>query len=83
MFVRPDGSWLTPPLSLGILPGVMRTRLLRGDVSLDAPVREAVITCEMLAAPKGWCCVMHCAGFWLHDCRIQYRYPKRALNEVR
>lgn len=53
VFVRLDGYWLTPPLSLGILPGVMRTRLLRGDVLLDAPAREAVITREMLGRAEG------------------------------
>lgn len=53
VFVRLDGYWLTPPLSLGVLPGVMRARLLRGDVTLDAPVREAVITRDMLLRANG------------------------------
>jgi para-aminobenzoate synthetase/4-amino-4-deoxychorismate lyase len=29
VFVRLDGQWFTPPLSAGILPGVMRAQLLR------------------------------------------------------
>ncbi|RFP12777.1 MULTISPECIES: aminodeoxychorismate synthase component I [unclassified Duganella] len=47
VFVRVDGRWLTPPLSSGVLPGVMR------GVMLDDPqwqASEAVITRAMLAA---------------------------------
>jgi para-aminobenzoate synthetase/4-amino-4-deoxychorismate lyase len=47
VFVRVDGRWLTPPLSSGILPGVMRA------VMLDDPqwhASEAVITRAMLDA---------------------------------
>jgi len=47
VFVRIDGRWLTPPLSSGVLPGVMR------GVLLDDPqwqAGEAVITRVMLAA---------------------------------
>ncbi|GJJ02557.1 para-aminobenzoate synthase [Duganella rhizosphaerae] len=47
VFVRVDGRWLTPPLSSGVLPGVMR------GVMLDDPLwqaGEAVITRAMLAA---------------------------------
>ena len=45
VFVRLDGHWYTPPLSCGVLPGVMRA------VLLAAPAwnaREKVITLEML-----------------------------------
>ncbi len=45
VFVRLDGTWYTPPLSCGVLPGVMRA------VLLDAPAwhaRERVITREMM-----------------------------------
>ena len=45
VFVRLDDRWYTPPLSCGVLPGVMRA------VLLDAPAwqaREKVITLEML-----------------------------------
>jgi len=45
VFLRFGEEWLTPPLSSGLLPGVMR------DVMLAAPAwhaREAVITREML-----------------------------------
>jgi para-aminobenzoate synthetase/4-amino-4-deoxychorismate lyase len=45
VFVRLDDHWYTPPLSCGVLPGVMRTRLL------EAPAwhaREKVITLGML-----------------------------------
>jgi para-aminobenzoate synthetase/4-amino-4-deoxychorismate lyase len=47
VFVHIDGRWLTPPLSSGILPGVMRA------VMLDDPqwnAGEAVITRAMLEA---------------------------------
>jgi len=43
VFVKANGKWLTPPLSSGLLPGVMRA------VVLDAwGASEAVITREML-----------------------------------
>ena len=31
VFVKLNGQWLTPPLSAGVLPGVMRARLLEDD----------------------------------------------------
>ncbi|MCK2127040.1 bifunctional anthranilate synthase component I family protein/class IV aminotransferase [Thauera aromatica] len=40
VFVRIDGEWLTPPLRAGVLPGVMRARLL-ADPRWQA--REAVL----------------------------------------
>lgn len=46
VFVRIDGCWYTPPLSCGLLPGIMRA------VMLAAPAwkaKERVITREMLA----------------------------------
>jgi para-aminobenzoate synthetase / 4-amino-4-deoxychorismate lyase len=43
VFVKLDGKWWTPPLSSGLLPGVMRGVLLE-DASLDA--RERVLTRE-------------------------------------
>ena len=47
VFLRLDGQWLTPPLSSGLLPGVMRA------VVIEAwGAREAVITPEMLAAAE-------------------------------
>jgi len=45
VFVRIDGSWYTPPLSCGLLPGIIRA------VILAAPAwkaRERIITREML-----------------------------------
>jgi para-aminobenzoate synthetase/4-amino-4-deoxychorismate lyase len=47
VFVRVDGRWLTPPLSSGVLPGVMRSVLL-DDPSWNAS--EATITRAMLEA---------------------------------
>jgi len=45
VFVRVNGQWLTPPLSSGVLPGVMRSVLL-DDPEWNAS--EAVITRAML-----------------------------------
>ena len=45
VFIRLDGQWLTPPLSSGVLPGVMRSVLLE-----QWQAKEAVITRAMLAA---------------------------------
>jgi para-aminobenzoate synthetase/4-amino-4-deoxychorismate lyase len=45
VFVRVDGCWMTPPLSCGVLPGVMRA------VLLEAPAwhaQEGIITRAML-----------------------------------
>ncbi|GGY90191.1 aminodeoxychorismate synthase component I [Pseudoduganella plicata] len=47
VFVRLDGQWLTPPLSGGLLPGVMRAVVIDGWGA-----REAVITPAMLAAAE-------------------------------
>jgi para-aminobenzoate synthetase/4-amino-4-deoxychorismate lyase len=47
VFVRVNGRWLTPPLSSGVLPGVMRGVLL-DDPDWDAS--EAVISRTMLDA---------------------------------
>jgi para-aminobenzoate synthetase/4-amino-4-deoxychorismate lyase len=49
VFVRVDGRWLTPPLSAGVLPGVMRSVLLDDP---DWNASEAVITRAMLAAAE-------------------------------
>ncbi|WP_229459286.1 chorismate-binding protein [Massilia cavernae] len=45
VFVQLDGQWLTPPLSCGVLPGVMRSVML-AEPALNAS--ERVITREML-----------------------------------
>jgi para-aminobenzoate synthetase/4-amino-4-deoxychorismate lyase len=45
LFVCLDGHWLTPPLSEGVLPGIMRGLLL-DDPTMNA--REAVLTLEDL-----------------------------------
>jgi len=45
VFVRINGQWLTPPLSAGVLPGVMRGVLLDDP---DWHASEAVITRAML-----------------------------------
>jgi para-aminobenzoate synthetase/4-amino-4-deoxychorismate lyase len=50
VFVRLEGSWYTPPLSCGLLPGVMRS------VMLAAPAwqaRERVITRAMFERAEG------------------------------
>jgi para-aminobenzoate synthetase/4-amino-4-deoxychorismate lyase len=41
LFVRLRGQWLTPPLSAGVLPGIMRARIL-ADPAMKAS--EAVLT---------------------------------------
>jgi para-aminobenzoate synthetase/4-amino-4-deoxychorismate lyase len=46
VFVRIDGRWVTPPLSCGVLPGIMRAVLL-GAPAWKAS--EAIITRGMLA----------------------------------
>jgi para-aminobenzoate synthetase/4-amino-4-deoxychorismate lyase len=46
VFARVDGRWCTPPLSCGLLPGVMRSVVL-ADPQWNAV--ERVITREMLA----------------------------------
>ena len=40
VFIKKDGVWLTPPLSCGLLPGIMRAELL---ASKDWNARESVI----------------------------------------
>ncbi len=50
VFVRLDGRWWTPPLTAGVLPGVMRAALL-ADPAMQAA--ERTITREMLAKAEG------------------------------
>ena len=50
VFARIDGRWCTPPLSCGVLPGVMRAALLR-DPAMNAV--ERVITREEFDAATG------------------------------
>jgi len=47
VFIRLDGVWITPPLSTGILPGVMRAVLLE-----SWGAQERVVTREMLLAAQ-------------------------------
>lgn len=48
VFIKQNGCWLTPPLQLDVLPGVMRAQILNEKFPLDAPVQEAVITRDMI-----------------------------------
>lgn len=50
VFVRLEGRWYTPPLSCGLLPGVMRTVMLAAP-AWDA--QERVITRAMLERAEG------------------------------
>ena len=52
IFVKPQGSseWLTPPVSAGLLPGVMRAALLH-DPSMNA--REANLTINDVSMAEG------------------------------
>lgn len=47
IYVLKDGEWLTPPLSSGLLGGVLRTQLLE-----TAQVKEAMLTPSDLTADK-------------------------------
>jgi len=51
VFVRIGGQWMTPSLSSGVLPGVMRSVLLS---SSDWSAKEAVIRRSDLAAATDW-----------------------------
>jgi para-aminobenzoate synthetase/4-amino-4-deoxychorismate lyase len=48
LLVRLDGAWWTPPLECGVLPGVMRQRLL----VLRPSVRERVMTIQDIIAAE-------------------------------
>ncbi len=49
LFICRDGQWLTPPLSEGVLPGIMRGLLL-SDTTMNA--REAVLTLDDLRSAE-------------------------------
>ena len=60
VFVRIDGRWITPPLSCGVLPGVMRAVLLErrhgmpAKASSRAPcwrTAEEIVVCNALRGP--------------------------------
>ncbi len=45
MLVKLDGAWCTPPLSAGVLPGVMRAVLLNDALPwLGGPLQERSLT---------------------------------------
>ena len=54
VFVRLDGQWFTPPLSAGVLPGVMRSVLLE-DAAWNATERT-ITRDELLAADEVCVC---------------------------
>jgi para-aminobenzoate synthetase/4-amino-4-deoxychorismate lyase len=41
LFVERDGRWLTPPLSRGVLPGILRERLIEEGRALEAELTAA------------------------------------------
>lgn len=43
LLVRRDGRWLTPPLSSGCLPGVMRQQALEQGLVAEAPIAEQTL----------------------------------------
>lgn len=50
VFIKHNGHWLTPSLSLDILPSTMRAAILaEPERHLDGPVQEGLITAAMLA----------------------------------
>lgn len=49
VFIKRDGTWWTPPLICGLLPGVMRAAILADPQQyLDAPAAERVLTLDDL-----------------------------------
>jgi branched-subunit amino acid aminotransferase/4-amino-4-deoxychorismate lyase len=38
LLFRVDGKWITPPLSAGILPGVVRAIVLESDLAFESPI---------------------------------------------
>ena len=50
LFVRRGGRWLTPPLSDGLLPGILRAKLLQSGTA-----EEASLTLEDLQSAKDIC----------------------------
>ena len=50
VFIRQDDIWATPPLSDGVLPGVMRSVLL-GDADMAAIEKQITMT-DVLAADE-------------------------------
>ncbi|MBP6117487.1 MAG: bifunctional anthranilate synthase component I family protein/class IV aminotransferase [Neisseriaceae bacterium] len=50
VFIKHDGHWLTPSLTLDILPSTMRAAILADPLTyLDGPAQEGLITKAMLA----------------------------------
>lgn len=54
-----DGSWLTPPLQAGVLPGVQRQALLEAGLVHEAPILRddflAATAWRVSNALRGWC----------------------------
>lgn len=53
VFLHRDGTWLTPPLSSGCLPGVTRALVLELFRGLGVPVKEVVIPLSDLPLAEG------------------------------
>ncbi|CAM2009415.1 aminotransferase class IV [Acanthopleuribacter pedis] len=58
-FLRADGSWITPPLASGLLPGTVRQRLLEQSKVAEAAIKleelprfRAVVTTNAVSGPK-------------------------------
>lgn len=50
LLVRRDGRWITPPLTSGCLPGVMRQRALERGLVAEAPIAEQ----DLLNSEAAW-----------------------------
>ena len=50
LLVCQDGNWITPPLSSGCLPGVMRQRALELGLVTEAPIGEQ----DLVASGAAW-----------------------------
>ncbi len=45
IFVKRNGQLLTPPLSRGLLPGVLRAELIERDMAIEADLRSTDLAC--------------------------------------
>jgi para-aminobenzoate synthetase/4-amino-4-deoxychorismate lyase len=44
LFVRRDGKLVTPPLTLGLLPGILRATLIEAGEAIEGALTEADLT---------------------------------------
>lgn len=84
-----DGHWWTPPLSAGILPGIIRQQILKGLAKLQQPATEAdwspehVANFKALAYSNSVNEVLPIHTTLIQNTRLEYNHNHAGFNALR